>query len=91
MCLREDDTTGTGLGAEQNKKLRDAKDSARAETTDTEKTDAEKSVKPSAATTSPSTSAGEDRRRAAAPSTTPSKKPAITPVPGLPFTIPAVG
>ncbi|MCM3897580.1 hypothetical protein ND991_20450 [Gordonia sputi] len=91
MCLREDDTTGTGLGAEQNKKLRDARDGARTDKTDTEKTAAEKSVKPDTPTTSPSTPAGEDRRRATAPSTAPSTKPAITPVPGLPFTIPAAG
>lgn len=91
MCLREDDTTGTGLGAEQNKKLRDARDGARTDKTDIEKTAAEKSVKPDTPTTSPSTPAGEDRRRATAPSTAPSTKPAITPVPGLPFTIPAAG
>lgn len=91
MCLREDDTTGTGLGAEQNKKLRDAKDGLRTEKIDTEKSDAEKSLKPGTPTTSPSVPAGEDRRRAAAPSTAPSTKPAITPVPGLPFTIPAAG
>ncbi|MGV9482204.1 hypothetical protein ACWDNR_22415, partial [Gordonia aichiensis] len=58
-----------------------------AEKSDAEKSDAEKSLKPGTPTTSPSVPAGEDRRRAAAPST----KPAITPVPGLPFTIPAAG
>ena len=80
MCLREDDTTGAGLGAEQNKKLRDAKDGVRTE----------KALAPAAPTTSARVPAGEDRRRTATPSTT-SKKPAITPVPGLPFTIPAAG
>ncbi len=85
MCLREDDTTGAGLGAEQNKKLRDAKDGVR-----TEKAADEKTVAPVAPSTSAPVPAGDDRRRSSAPSTT-SKKPAITPVPGLPFTIPAAG
>lgn len=85
MCLREDDTTGAGLGAEQHKKLRDAKDGVR-----TEKAADEKALAPAAPTTSARVPAGEDRRRTATPSTT-SKKPAITPVPGLPFTIPAAG
>ncbi|OBA32690.1 hypothetical protein A5766_01335 [Gordonia sp. 852002-51296_SCH5728562-b] len=85
MCLREDDTTGTGLGAEQHKKLRDAKDGVR-----TEKAADEKALAPAAPSTSARVPAGDDQRRTAAPTTT-SKKPAITPVPGLPFTIPAAG